>query len=60
MLKRPPIVAPCLACQGRCVAHDVVDTEDGTRRLHRTVCPSCEGRGVLDYANLPETFFDRQ
>lgn len=49
----PPVVPPCLACEGRCVAHDVVDLEDGRQRLHRTVCPMCRGRGVIDYANLP-------
>lgn len=53
MSKNPPVVAPCLACQGRCCAWDVIHEEDGGQRLHRTVCPMCKGQGVIDYANLP-------
>lgn len=55
MPRNQPVIAPCLTCQGRCVAHDEVFLDDGTRRLHRTVCPSCQGKGVLDYANGPVT-----
>lgn len=43
----------CLACKGRGVATDTIHNEDGTRLIHRTVCPACRGKGVVDILRGP-------